>query len=88
MGEAFGDPKELELVVRGVSFEVEAGPFAEVGRVAAKIDGDVPDMTGEDADEFALRLAELVMQAAEHAFDGKRLVVLNELFRETGGRKG
>jgi len=87
MGEAFGDPKELELVVRGASFEVEAGPFAEVGR-AAKIDGDVPDMTGEDADEFALRLAELVMQAAEHAFDGKRLVVLNELFRETGGRKG
>jgi hypothetical protein len=45
-------------------------------------------MTGEDADEFALRLAELVMQAAEHAFDGKRLVVLNELFGETGGRKG
>ncbi len=66
---------------------MEARPFAEVGRVAAKIDGDVPNMTGEDADEFALRLAELVMQAAEHALDGKGLVVLDELFRKTGGGK-
>jgi hypothetical protein len=45
-------------------------------------------MPGEDADKFALGLAELVMQTPEHAFDGKGLVVLNELFRETGGRKG
>jgi len=88
VGEAFGDPEELEFVVRRLSFEVEAGPFAEVGRVATEIDGDVPDMPGEDADKFALGLAELVMQAAEHAFDGKGLVVLDELFRETGGGEG
>ena len=87
VGEAFGDPEELEGVVRGLSLEVEARPFAEVGRVAAKIDGDVPYVTGEDTDEFALRLAELVMQAAEHALDGKGLVVLDELFRKTGGGK-
>ncbi len=87
MGEAFRDPEELEVVVGGLSFEVEARPFAEVWRVAAKIDGDVPNMTGKDADEFALRLAELVMQAAEHALDGKGLVVLDELFRKTGGGK-
>ena len=87
MGETFGDPEELEVVVGGLSFEVKAGPFAEVGRVAAQIDGDVPDMAREDADEFALRLAELVMQAAEYALDGERLVVLNELRGKTGGRK-
>ena len=87
MGEALWDPEELKVVVRGLSFEVEPRPFAEVGRVAAKIDGDIPDMAGKDADEFALRLAELVMQASEHAPDGKRLVVLDEPFRKTGGGK-
>ena len=45
VGEAFGDPEELE----GVGAEVEAGPFAEVGGVGAEVDGDVPDMAGEDA---------------------------------------
>jgi hypothetical protein len=85
MGEALGNPDELEIIVARLSFEVEAGPFAKVGRVAAEIDCDVPDMPGEDADKFALGLAELVMEAAEHAFDGKGLVVLDELFRETGG---
>jgi len=88
VGEALGDPEKLEIVVRRLSFEVEAGPFAEIGRVATKIDGDVPDMPGENADKFALGLAELVMQTAEHAFDGKGLVVLDELFRQTGGGKG
>ena len=87
MGEAFGDPEELEVVVRGLSFEVEARPLAEIGRVAAEIDGDVPYVTGEDADELALRLAELVVQAAEHPLDGKGLVVLGELFRKTSGGK-
>jgi hypothetical protein len=85
--EAFGDPEELEVIVRRLGFEVEASPFAEVGRVAAEIDGDVPDMPGEDADKFALGLAELVMQTAEHALDGKGLVVLDELFGETSGGK-
>jgi hypothetical protein len=87
VSEAFGDPEELEVIVPRLSFEVEACPFAEVGRVAAEIDGDVPDMPGEDADKFALGLAELVMQAANHTLDGKRLVVLDELFRETSGGK-
>jgi len=87
VGEAFGDPEELEGVVRGLSLEVEARPLAKVGRVAAKIDGDVPYVTREDTDKFALRPAELVMQAPEHALDGKGLVVLDELFRKTGGGK-
>ena len=72
MGEAFGDPKELE----GVGSEVEAGPFAEVGGVGAQVYGDVPDVAGEDADELSLGLAELVMEAPEDAFRGEGLVIL------------
>jgi hypothetical protein len=37
---------------------VEAGVLAEVGGVGAEVDGDVPDVAGEDADEFALLAAE------------------------------
>jgi hypothetical protein len=40
---------------------MESCPFAEVWGIAAEIDGDVPDMTGENANEFALRLPELVV---------------------------
>jgi hypothetical protein len=71
VGEAFGDPEELDFVGGGLGFEVKAGPFAEVGRVAAEIDSDVPDMAGEDSDEFALWFAELVVQAPKDAFDGE-----------------
>lgn len=88
MCEAFGDPEELKVVVRGLTFEVKARPLAKVRRVAAEIDGNVPNMTGEDADQFALRLTELVMQATKHAFDREGLVILNESCREAGVGEG
>jgi hypothetical protein len=72
VGEAFGDPEELE----GVGTEVEAGPFSEVGGFGAEVYGYVPDMAGEDADELSLGLAELVMEASEDAFGGEGLVIL------------
>lgn len=78
MSEAFGDPKELEGVVGGLGFEVESGPFSEGGRVAAKVDRDIPDVTGDNADELALGPAELVVQASEDSFSGGGLVVLDE----------
>ena len=84
MSKALGDPKKLKFVVHRLTLKVETGPFAEVGRAAAEIDGDIPDMTGEDPDQFALRLAELVVQATEHAFYGKGLIILNESRRKTG----
>ena len=87
MGEAFWDPEHLEGAFGGLGFEVEASPLAEVGGVAAKIDGDIPDVAGEDADEFALGLAELVVETSEHAFCGEGLVVLNEMRGEAGGGK-
>jgi hypothetical protein len=85
VGEALGDPEELEIVVHGVGFEVEAGPLAEVRGVAAEVDGDVPDVTREDADELALGLAKLVVKAAKHALDGEGLVILYKLSGEAGG---
>jgi hypothetical protein len=84
VGEAFGDPEKLKVVVGGLGFEVESSPLSEVGGVAAQVDCDIPDMTGEDADKFALGLAELIVQAAEHTFDRERLIVLNKLGGETG----
>jgi len=45
VSEAFGDPEEFERVGGGGAFEVESGPFTEVRGVAAKIDGDVPDVS-------------------------------------------
>lgn len=83
VGEAFGDPEELEIVTWRLSFQVKSRPSSEVGRVAAEVDGYVPDMAGEDTDEFALRSAELVVQAAENAFYGEGLVVLNEFGGKT-----
>lgn len=68
VGKAFRDPKELELIAWRFALQVESGPLSEVRGVAAQIDGDVPDVTGEYADELALWPGELVMQPAEDAF--------------------
>src|ERR1700758_1144353 len=51
---AFGNPEKFEIAIVVAGLEVEGGPAAEVGRVAAEINGDVPDVAGEDPDEFSL----------------------------------
>jgi hypothetical protein len=85
VGEAFGDPEELE----GVWFEVESLPFTEVGGVWAEVDGDIPDVSGEGSDELALGQSELIVEASEDAFGGEGLVVLDEAGGETcGGEVG
>lgn len=78
MRKAFGNPDELEFALVIAGFEIERGPTAEVGRVATEINSDVPDVAGEDADEFSLGMTELVVETAENAAGGKRLVVLSE----------
>ncbi len=88
VGEAFRDPKELQLACFGGRSKVEARPPAEVRRAAPQVDGNIPDMAGEDAHELALGLAKLIMQAAENAFARERLVVLNEVAGKTCGSKG
>ena len=79
VGEAFRDPKELKIVLCRLGFQVKAGPLAEVRGAAAKVDRYVPDMAREDADELTLRFSKLVVKAAKDSFDGKGLVVLDEL---------
>jgi len=88
VGESFGDPEELEGVIGGLCLEVESCPFAKIGGIAAEVDCDIPDMAGKDADELTLRLTQLVVEPTEHAFDGKGLIVLNELRGKASGRKG
>ena len=88
MGETFGNPEELELVGGSEGLEMKAGPFAEVGGVAAEIDCNVPDVAGEDADELPLGLAELIMKPAEYASCGEGLVVLHESTGKSGGFEG
>jgi len=44
-------------------------------------------VTRENADEFALGVAELVVEAAENTFDGEGLVVLNEVRGQACGGK-
>jgi hypothetical protein len=68
VGKAFRDPQELELISWRFALQVKSGPLSEVRGVAAQIDGDIPDMAGEYADELALRPGVLVMQPAEDAF--------------------
>ena len=68
----------MERVIDRLCFKMESRPFAEIGRVAAEVDRDVPDVPGEYADKLALGLAELVVQTAENPFAGERVVVLDE----------
>jgi hypothetical protein len=88
MSKAFGDPEEFELPVVIAGLEIESCPAAEVGRVATKIDGNVPDVTGEDANEFPLRMTELVVKTTKNTACGKRLVVLGEGRGKTERREG
>ena len=65
VGETFRNPEGVDFSFIGEGLEMEAGPFAEVGGVAAEVDGYIPDMAGEDADELSLRLAKLVVETSE-----------------------
>lgn len=45
-------------------------------------------MAGEDANELALGLAELIMESPKDTLGRKRLIVLNELAGESGSSEG
>lgn len=88
MRKAFGNPEELDFAFLVAGLEIECGPAAEVGRFAAEINCDVPDVAGKYTDEFSLGMTELVVEAAKHAACGKRLVVLSESRGKTERSKG
>jgi len=87
VGKTFRDPEKLKLVAWRFGLQVESRPLPEVRGIAAEIDSDVPNVAGKDADELALGLDELVMQASEDAFSGEGLIVLDELGGKAGGGK-
>ncbi len=88
VGEAFRDPELMEIAGLGAGGEMEAGPLAEGGGDAAQVEGDVPDVAGEDANELALGFFKLIVETAEDALAGERLVVLDEGGGEAGGSEG
>ncbi len=74
MGESFWNPDELEIF----AFQMDSRPFSEIRRTGTDVDGNVQNMSGKHAHEFALRLSKLVMQPSQYSTPRKRLVVLNK----------
>lgn len=64
---------------------MHADPLAEIRRAAAYVDRDVIDLAGTDAHQLALGLLQLIVQAAQHAARGARMVVLYEFAGYPGG---
>ena len=62
MGKASGN-EELDAVG-----ELERFPLSEGGRVGSAIDGDIPDASVNDGDEFSLAGRRLEVEAAHDAF--------------------
>jgi hypothetical protein len=85
VSEALGNPEKLEFSSVIAGFQVKASPFTEVRRTPTKINGDIPDAAGENANELSLRLSELVVKAAEDALGGEGLIVLRKLGRKAKG---
>jgi hypothetical protein len=60
-------------------------PLSAGGRPFTDVYGDVEDGSLSDADEFALRVFDLVVEAAENAFGASAVIVLDEVDGCTDG---
>src|SRR5215210_6298234 len=56
-----------------------AKPFAKRGGTSPDIDGDIEDLPGNHPQEFSLRLFDLIMQPAQDALAGSRVVILYKI---------
>ena len=81
MGKPFWHP-QLVLVFSG---KVRAYPFAERRRAAPDIHGHVEYFSVHHTHQFALGAVKLIVQAAQDAFHGAGVVVLNKLHRAPDG---
>ena len=88
MGEAFRDPKHLELSIFRQRTKMKPRPLAEVRRVPPQIDRDIPYVAGEYADELSLRPAKLIVEATQNTACGERLIILNKTGWETCRSEG
>lgn len=84
MGKPFGNPEQLELAGCIARLQMEARPLPELGGIAAKVNGDIPDVAREDSNELALGFTKLIMQATENSLCGEGLIILHELGGEAG----
>ena len=74
MSESGGNP-EHPLVFGAEPYGDAA---AKGGGMTADVDGDIKDFSHDRANEFSLRLLNLVVQPAENALGGAGVVVLHE----------
>src|SRR5262249_47425585 len=58
--------------------EHDRSPAPERRRAGADVDGDVVDLAVEHADQLALRIRPLVMQAAQHTVRRARYIALHD----------
>src|SRR6185369_7019621 len=72
---------QLTLVV---GTEFDPGPLAKPRRGASHVDSHVKHLAARHADQFSLRLADLVVQAAQHGMRRARVIVLHESGRHPG----
>ena len=75
---------ELQVVFSG---KQHADPLAEVRRADANIHRDVEHFALHHAAQLGLRIAELVVQAAQHPARRARMIVLHELVLDAGARQ-
>ncbi len=74
MAEPGRNPKHLLILFA----QPMSRPLTKGRRAAPKIDGDVKYLSSHRPNQLALRLDELIMQSAENAPFGARMVVLHE----------
>lgn len=80
VGKAFRNPYLAFVGGR----QVDANPVAEGWRAFAQVDGDIEYFAGSDAHQLALRLLDLIVQAAQHALGRLGVVVLYEVAGDAG----
>ena len=78
----------------GIAWPAERAPIltprdadgaAERRRAPPQVDRDVPHLAAHAADQLALRVLDLVVEAAQHAAAGARMIVLHERGVDSGG---
>src|SRR5208282_6421224 len=64
-----------EFVLAG---KCEGFPFAEGGRALTEVERNIKYLASDGADQFSLRLTNLVVQTADNIFFGIRMIVLHK----------
>ena len=77
------NPETLSLDI----IEYDTDPFPKRRRLPPNVDGDVENLTPNNAHEFTLRLANLKVKSSQDIRLRSAMIVLNELGWKPGSRK-